>query len=63
MKPALCLWDQCVSNLSQTVDYPVRDRRHGFRLTPLANRLIPTKVEEDEGKCLRDEGRVQLNFS
>lgn len=43
------VWDQRVTNHSQTLDYPIGDRRHGFRLTPLANKPIPAKIEEDEG--------------
>ncbi|KAJ5546800.1 hypothetical protein N7494_004385 [Penicillium frequentans] len=56
------VWDQRVTNHSQTLDYPVGDRRHGFRLTPLANIPIPAKIEEDDGECSRDEARVQLNL-
>ncbi|KAL4941980.1 hypothetical protein BDV06DRAFT_222605 [Aspergillus oleicola] len=56
------VWDQRVTNHSQTLDYPVGDRRHGFRLTPLANKPIPAKIEEDDGECSKDEGRVQLNL-
>ncbi|KAI9737374.1 MAG: hypothetical protein M1834_009528 [Cirrosporium novae-zelandiae] len=42
------VWDQRIVHHSQTLDYPVGDRRHGFRLTPLANKPIPAKVERDE---------------
>jgi sulfonate dioxygenase len=56
------VWDQRVTNHSQTLDYPVGDRRHAFRLTPLANKPIPALVEEDDGECGRDEQRVQLNL-
>ncbi|KAI2765789.1 hypothetical protein DTO012A8_8998 [Penicillium roqueforti] len=56
------VWDQRVTNHSQTLDYPVGDRRHGFRLTPLANKPIPAKVEEDDGECSKDEARVQLSL-
>ncbi|KAL4966173.1 TauD/TfdA dioxygenase family protein [Aspergillus stella-maris] len=56
------VWDQRVTNHSQTLDYPVGDRRHGFRLTPLANKPIPAKIEEDDGECAKDEGRAQLNL-
>ncbi|KAJ4369670.1 hypothetical protein N0V83_005432 [Neocucurbitaria cava] len=43
------VWDQRVTTHSQTLDYPAGERRHGFRLTPLANKPIPSKVEEDDG--------------
>ncbi|WVW79188.1 hypothetical protein I302_101154 [Kwoniella bestiolae CBS 10118] len=56
------VWDQRVTNHSQTLDYPVGDRRHAFRLTPLANKPIPAKVEEDDGECARDTQRVQMNL-
>ncbi|KAL6850587.1 hypothetical protein ACO1O0_007711 [Amphichorda felina] len=56
------VWDQRVTNHSQTLDYPAGERRHGFRLTPLANRPIPAKVEEDDGECARDHARVQLGL-
>lgn len=62
-EPGTCLvWDQRVTNHSQTLDYPVGDRRHAFRLTPIANKPIPALVEEDDGECARDEVRVQLNL-
>lgn len=58
-----CLvWDQRVTNHSQTLDYPAGDRRHAFRLTPLANKPIPAKIEEDDGECEKDIGRVQLGL-
>ncbi|WRT67577.1 uncharacterized protein IL334_004549 [Kwoniella shivajii] len=56
------IWDQRVTNHSQTLDYPVGDRRHAFRLTPLANKPIPALVEDDQGECAGDEQRVQLNL-
>lgn len=56
------VWDQRVTNHSQTLDYPAGDRRHAFRLTPLANKPIPALVEEDDGACREDEARVQLNL-
>ncbi|KAJ5193576.1 Taurine catabolism dioxygenase TauD/TfdA [Penicillium cf. viridicatum] len=46
----LLVWDQRVTNHSQTLDYSIRDRRRGFRLTPLANKPIPAKIEEDDGE-------------
>ncbi|RDW58153.1 hypothetical protein BP6252_13564 [Coleophoma cylindrospora] len=58
-----CLvWDQRVTNHSQTLDYPVGERRHAFRLTSLANKPIPALVEEDDGECAKDEMRTQLNL-
>ncbi|CAJ2501970.1 Uu.00g048230.m01.CDS01 [Anthostomella pinea] len=56
------VWDQRVTNHSQTLDYPAGDRRHAFRLTPLANKPIPAKVEEDDGECAKDHARVQLGL-
>lgn len=47
---------------SQTLDYPAGDRRHAFRLTPLANVPIPATVEMDDGECAKDEDRVMLNL-
>lgn len=56
------VWDQRVTNHSQTLDYPAGERRHAFRLTPLANVPIPALVEEDDGECAKDEARVQLGL-
>jgi sulfonate dioxygenase len=56
------VWDQRVTNHSQTLDYPAGDRRHAFRLTPLANKPIPSKVEEDDGECEKDYARVSLGL-
>ncbi|KAF3014988.1 hypothetical protein G7054_g7764 [Neopestalotiopsis clavispora] len=57
------LWDQRVTQHSQTLDYAAGDRRHAFRLTPLANTPIPSKVEEDDRQeCEKDEARVLLNL-
>jgi sulfonate dioxygenase len=56
------VWDQRVTNHSQTLDYPAGERRHGFRLTPLANKPIPSKIEEDDGECEKDFGRVSLGL-
>ncbi|KAL1858790.1 hypothetical protein VTK73DRAFT_7806 [Phialemonium thermophilum] len=56
------VWDQRVTNHSQTLDYPAGARRHAFRLTPLANVPIPALVEEDDGECAKDEARVQLGL-
>jgi sulfonate dioxygenase len=56
------VWDQRVTNHSQTLDYPAGDRRHGFRLTPLANKPIPSKIEEEDGECAKDYARVQLGL-
>ncbi len=56
------VWDQRVTNHSQTLDYPAGERRHAFRLTPLANKPIPAKIEEDDGECAKDESRVLLNL-
>ena len=47
----IVLWDQRVTQHSQTLDYEAGERRHAFRLTPLANKPIPSKVEEDDGEC------------
>ena len=56
------VWDQRITQHSQTLDYSAGARRHAFRLTPLANVPIPSKVEEDDGECQRDEGRVMLGL-
>lgn len=56
------VWDQRVTNHSQTLDYPTGDRRHAFRLTPLANKPIPAEIEEDDGEYAGDYGRVQLGL-
>ncbi|KAH8895533.1 putative alpha-ketoglutarate-dependent sulfonate dioxygenase [Thozetella sp. PMI_491] len=56
------VWDQRVTNHSQTLDYPAGERRHAFRLTPLANKPIPSMVEEDDGECARDTARVQMGL-
>lgn len=56
------VWDQRVTHHSQTLDYPAGDRRHAFRLTALANKPIPAKVEEDDGECAKDYARVQLGL-
>ncbi|KAK2755411.1 alpha-ketoglutarate-dependent taurine dioxygenase [Colletotrichum kahawae] len=56
------IWDQRVTNHSQTLDYPAGERRHAFRLTPLANKPIPAKIEEDDGECEKDFGRVSLGL-
>ena len=56
------VWDQRITQHSQTLDYSAGERRHAFRLTPLANVPIPSKVEEDDGECQRDEGRVMLGL-
>ena len=47
---------------SQTLDYAAGDRRQAFRLTSLANVPIPSKIEEDDGECARDEARMMLNL-
>lgn len=56
------VWDQRVTQHSQTLDYPAGERRHAFRLTPLANVPIPSLVEEVDGECGEDEDRVQLGL-
>lgn len=56
------VWDQRVTTHSQTLDYPAGDRRHAFRLTPLAGKPIPAKIEEDDGECEKDFGRVSLGL-
>ncbi|KAL2835356.1 alpha-ketoglutarate-dependent taurine dioxygenase [Aspergillus pseudoustus] len=58
------IWDQRVTQHSQTLDYKAGDRRHAFRLTPLANIPVPSKVEDADadGECARDEGRMLLNL-
>lgn len=58
----IVLWDQRVTQRSQTLDYEAGERRHAFRLTPLANKPTPSKVEEDDGECAKDTGRVMLNL-
>lgn len=56
------VWDQRVTNHSQTLDYPAGERRHAFRLTPIANKPIPSLVEEDDGECEKDPAWVQLGL-
>ncbi|EMC93931.1 hypothetical protein BAUCODRAFT_141343 [Baudoinia panamericana UAMH 10762] len=56
------VWDQRVTNHSQTLDYPAGERRHAFRLTPLAEKPIPSMMEEDDGECLKDIGRASLGL-
>ncbi|KAF2636340.1 taurine catabolism dioxygenase [Massarina eburnea CBS 473.64] len=58
----IVLWDQRITQHSQTLDYAPGDRRHAFRLTPLANKPIPSLVEDDDGECAKDEGRVLLSL-
>ncbi|KAK3064029.1 hypothetical protein LTS18_010792 [Coniosporium uncinatum] len=59
---AVVIWDQRVTQHSQTLDYPAGDRRHAFRLTPLANPPIPSLVEEDDAQCMQEEERVMLGL-
>lgn len=56
------VWDQRITQHSQTLDYAAGSRRHAFRLTALANVPIPSKIEEDDGECAKDEGRMMLNL-
>lgn len=56
------VWDQRITNHSQTLDYPVGDRRHAFRLTPIAGKPIPAKVDKDDDECRTDIARVQLGL-
>lgn len=56
------VWDQRVTQHSQTLDYQPGARRHAFRLTPLANVPIPALVEEEDGECQKDEGRAMLGL-
>ncbi|KUJ15976.1 TauD-domain-containing protein [Mollisia scopiformis] len=56
------LWDQRVTQHSQTLDYPAGARRHAFRLTPLANVPIPSKVDEDDDGCKLEEDREMLGL-
>ncbi|RAO73370.1 uncharacterized protein BHQ10_009382 [Talaromyces amestolkiae] len=56
------VWDQRITQHSQTLDYQPGNRRHAFRLTPLANVPIPSKIEEDDGQCAQEEERVILNL-
>jgi hypothetical protein len=42
--------------------YPAGERRHAFRLTPIAGVPIPAKVEEDDGECAEDVPRAQLDL-
>ena len=58
----IVLWDQRVTQHSQTLDYVAGERRHAFRLTPLANKPIPSKLEEDDEECAKDTGRVMPNL-
>ncbi|CAK4033749.1 Taurine catabolism dioxygenase [Lecanosticta acicola] len=56
------VWDQRVTNHSQTLDYPAGDRRHAFRLTPLAEKPIPSKFEEVDEECEKEPSRVSLGL-
>ncbi|ORX95147.1 hypothetical protein BCR34DRAFT_677559 [Clohesyomyces aquaticus] len=44
------LWDQRMSCHSQTMDYPAGERRHRFRWMILANKPVPSIVEEIPGR-------------
>lgn len=59
---SVLVWDQRVTNHSQTLDYPAGDRRHAFRLTPLAEKPIASKIEEDDGECDKDVQRAVLGL-
>ena len=56
------VWDQRITQHFQTLDYAAGGRRHAFRLTPLATVPIPSKVQEHNGECTKDEGRMILNL-
>lgn len=56
------VWDQRVTQHSQTLDYSAGARRHAFRLTPLANVPIASMEEEDDGQCAKDEARMMLGL-
>ena len=56
------VWDQRCTQHSQTLDYPVGDRRHAFRLTPLANVPIPSKVDEEDKECREEPEREMLGL-
>lgn len=58
----VCVWDQRITNHSQTLDYAPGERRHAIRITPIANKPIPSLVEEDDGECQKDDMRVMLNL-
>jgi sulfonate dioxygenase len=61
-KGTVVIWDQRVTQHSQTLDYGAGERRHAFRLTPLAGLPVASKVEEEDGECRKDEGRVMLGL-
>lgn len=56
------VWDQRVTQHSQTLDCPAGARRHAFRLTPLANVPIPSKVDEGDDGCKLEEDREMLGL-
>lgn len=56
------LWDQRVTQHSQTLDYPAGERRHAFRLTPLANAPIPSQPLEDDAGCREEPDREMLGL-
>ncbi|TRM58801.1 hypothetical protein BD626DRAFT_410151 [Schizophyllum amplum] len=56
------VWDQRITNHSQTLDYFPGERRHAFRLTPIANKPIPSKIDEDDNECMQEEERAMLNL-
>ncbi|KAK5678313.1 hypothetical protein LTS10_009485 [Elasticomyces elasticus] len=56
------VWDQRVTAHSQSLDYDAGERRHAFRLTPLAEKPIPSMIEEDDGECQKDVGRASLGL-
>jgi sulfonate dioxygenase len=56
------VWDQRCTQHSQTLDYPVGNRRHAFRLTPLAGVPIPSKVDDDDNGCREQPEREMLGL-
>jgi sulfonate dioxygenase len=56
------VWDQRVTQHSQTLDYPAGERRHAFRLTPLANVPVPSKEDETDEECRLEEDREMLGL-
>jgi sulfonate dioxygenase len=56
------VWDQRITNHSQTLDYAPGERRHAIRITPIAGKPIPSAIEEDDGLCQKDEMRVMLSL-
>lgn len=52
--------DQRATLHSQTLDYPAGERRHAFRLTPLANTALASNEDESNEECGLEGGKDML---